>query len=121
MRHRNALGIPIELEHDEIRVFLDLDVGAILALEVLGLAESFHTVWQRHADIAAVDGENRTLVGGAHFEYALKRIPWVFLKLLVTQAHPAICLVKLENDDFDFVSNVTELGWVLDFLFPTQV
>ena len=109
MRHRNALGIPVELEHDEIGVLFDLDVGSVLALQVLRLAESFHTVWQCHSNVAAVDGQHCAFVRGSDFEDLLKRIPRVLLDLLVSEAHAAVGLVQLEHDHFDLISNTTEL------------
>ncbi len=121
MRNGNPLGIPVELENDEISNLFDLDVCAILALEVLRLAETFDSIWKCHADIAAVYGHHRAFVGRAHLEHCFERIPGVFLKLLVTEAHAAVRLVELENDHVDLIANITELRWVLDLLFPAQV
>ena len=39
----------------------------------------------------------------------------------MAKAHAAVGLVKLEHDDFDFVSHVAELRGVLDLLLPAEV
>ena len=109
MRHRDALGIAIELKHNEVCVLLGLDVGSVLALQMLRLTESFHTVWQCHGHVAAVDGQHRAFVGRSDFEDLLERIPRVLLELLVSKAHAAVGLIQLEHDHFDLVSNTTEL------------
>ncbi len=85
------------------------------------MAEAFDSIRKRYADIAAIDGHHRAFVGRAHFEYGFESIPRVLLELLVTEAHAAVRLVKLENDHIDLIANITELRWVLDLLFPAQV
>ena len=88
---------------------------------MLRSSKAFHTV--RQADYCALveHFSDSAFVYATYSEDRFKHIPWVFFKLLVTEAQATVFLVDFENHNVDFSTDLSKFAWVLNLLGPREV
>ena len=121
MTHRDALRIPVELQHHKFSLIVRSKSATFLLVQVLAVASAFQPIGQCNGRVAAFDFQHSGLVLASNSEDTFKDLPRVLFDLLVAEAHAAVFLVQLEHHHFNLVSDIAEFRWVLDFLGPAEV
>ena len=133
-----ALGIDIILENagvgnDDFLVFLgELDNLEVKGLTLAGFAlvlflkmthgsETFNTVGKSNSGTLVVDVGDSALLDAANGKERFVNIPRILLELLVTEAETTVFGIDFENNNLNGVTNLGELGRMLNLLAPAQV
>ena len=76
---------------------------------MLWSSETFYTTFERDNCALVENFDDLTLVNSVLTEDSLELVPWVLLKLLVTERKTTVLLVDVENLNLDLCANLNEL------------
>ena len=94
MAHRDALGIPVEFQNNEVACFFHGDRCSVFLEQVLRVACTFQSVRKRNHGLVAINANNGCAVRRTNGENRFKDLPWILLQLLVAEAHSTLLLIQ---------------------------